>query len=259
MTINGVELAYAEHGAGDPFVLVHGWSGAGRDWDGVVEHLAKTRRVITLDHRGHGNSTNTGDAASYTFEQLVSDFSAFVDQLGLETFDLLGHSMGGVVAMRYTLRNQARVRSLILMDTGAAASPGMSDYLRAGLDLVRERGTLAFYEVVKGFLGEGEAGDKARSEYKWKLEHMDPVAFTTLGHELTVHESVLDQLAGLTVPTTVLVGENDVGLRVASDDLAATIPGAVLEVIPDAAHSPQVENRDAWVAVVERHLARVAV
>ena len=54
-----------------------------------------------------------------------------------------------------------------------------------------------------------------------------------------------------------LVGVNDRGLRGAADDLAATDPGAELVVIPDAAHSPQEENRDAWLAAVNRHLARV--
>jgi len=58
--------------------------------------------------------------------------------------------------------------------------------------------------------------------------------------------------------TTVLVGQHDDRLRDASDDLAAAIPGAVLVVIPDAAHSPQFENRQAWLDAVEAHLARPA-
>jgi pimeloyl-ACP methyl ester carboxylesterase len=85
---------------------------------------------------------------------------------------------------------------------------------------------------------------------------MDPVAFTTLGAELLSHRSVLDRLAGLAVPTTVLVGEHDTGLRGAADDLTATIPGAHLVVIPDAAHSPQVENRTAWLEAMHSHLTR---
>jgi pimeloyl-ACP methyl ester carboxylesterase len=92
---------------------------------------------------------------------------------------------------------------------------------------------------------------------KAKLAQMDPVAFTELGDELITYPSILDQLAGLEIPTTVLVGVNDHALRGAADDLASTIPGAELAVIPDAAHSPQEENRDAWLAAVEHHLSRV--
>jgi 3-oxoadipate enol-lactonase len=92
---------------------------------------------------------------------------------------------------------------------------------------------------------------------KTKLGQMDTVAFTELGEELLTYPSILDQLAGLGIPTTVIVGVNDHGLRGPADDLASTIPGAELALIADAAHSPQDENRDAWLAAVERHLARV--
>jgi pimeloyl-ACP methyl ester carboxylesterase len=85
---------------------------------------------------------------------------------------------------------------------------------------------------------------------------MDPVAFTELGEELLTYPSVLDRLATLDIPTTVIVGEKDAGLRPAADALAATIPGAAIVVVPGAAHSPQDENRDAWLTAVEAHLAR---
>jgi 3-oxoadipate enol-lactonase len=55
----------------------------------------------------------------------------------------------------------------------------------------------------------------------------------------------------------VIVGADDTGLRAAADDLAATIPEAVFELIPDAGHSPQLENRSAWMRAVQAHLARV--
>ncbi len=258
--VNGVELEVERHGAGDPFVLLHGFTGSGQDWAGVVDDLGLVREVITLDHRGHGRSTNTGDAATYTFDQLVADLTAAVDRLGLERFDLLGHSMGGIVAMRYALDHPDRLRSLVLMDTGGQASPEgpQHAWMRAGFDLSREGGMAAVFEVIAPFLGEGDAGDRARAEVRAKYDQMDPVAFQTLGEELLRHGSVLDRLASLPVPTTVVVGEHDTGLRPESDALAAAIPGAVLVVIPDAAHSPQVENRDAWLEAVTEHLQRTA-
>jgi pimeloyl-ACP methyl ester carboxylesterase len=224
----------------------------------VVDDLAALRQVITVEHRGHGASTNTGDAATYTFDQLVADFGQVADALGLGRFDLLGHSMGGIVAMRYALADTDRLRSLVLMDTGAAASPEgpQHAWMRAGFELSREGGMAAVFEVIAPFLGEGDAGDQARAEVRAKYDRMDPVAFRALGEELLAHPSVLDRLATLTVPTTVIVGEHDTGLRPESDALAATIPGAVLVVIPDAAHSPQVENREAWLEAVIAHLQR---
>lgn len=258
IAVNDVELSVAVHGSGDPLVLVHGFTGNASDWDGVVGPLAAHRQVITVEHRGHGDSTNTGDASTYTFDQLVSDFAGVADHLDLQGYDLLGHSMGGIVAMRYALGNPGRLRSLILMDTGAGASePGAShDLMRGGFALAATDGMMAVYELIAPFLGEGEAGDAARAHVRHGYERMDAVAFTTLGEELLVHRSVLAELAALDVPTTVMVGENDGGLRGAADDLAAIIPGAVLEVIADAGHSPQTDQPAAWLAVVEAHLAR---
>jgi pimeloyl-ACP methyl ester carboxylesterase len=255
-TAAGLDLAYTVHGDGFPLLLVHGFTGSSLDWTDVAAPLACGRRVVTLDHRGHGESPNTGDAATYNFDQLVVDMARLVDRLGLERFDLLGHSMGGVVAMRYTLRHPERVRSLILMDTAAGAQPGAADLLRGGFELVRTQGMLALYEVIQPFLGAGERADVLRARQRTKLEQMDPVAFTELGEELLTYPSILDRLAMLDLPTTVIVGENDTGLRAAADALSSTIPGAVLVVVPDAAHSPQDENRDAWLAAVEQHLTR---
>ncbi|MGZ8764789.1 MAG: alpha/beta fold hydrolase [Acidimicrobiia bacterium] len=252
-----VDLAYDSTGEGFPLVLVHGFTGSSLDWSDVVEPLANARQVVTFDHRGHGESPNTGDAPSYTFDQLVADMTVLLDDLELERFDLLGHSMGGIVSMRYAIARPERVRSLVLMDTAAGASADNADVMRAGIEMVRTRGTSALFELIQGFLGEGETADAQRARMKTKLGQMDPVAFAELGEELLTYPSILEQLAGLGIPTTVLVGANDHGLRAAADDLAATIPDAELVVIPDAAHSPQEENRHAWLAAVEQHFARV--
>jgi pimeloyl-ACP methyl ester carboxylesterase len=252
-----IALAHDTTGDGFPLVLVHGFTGSSLDWSSVVEPLATDRQVVTFDHRGHGESPNTGDASTYTFDQLVVDMTVLLDDLGLERFDLLGHSMGGIVSMRYTLTHPERVRSLVLMDTAAGTAADNAEMMRAGIELVRTQGTSALYDLLQGFLGEGEVADAQRVAMKTKLTQMDPVAFTELGEELITYPSILDRLAGLEIPTTVIVGVNDHGLRGAADDLAATIPGAQLVVIPEAAHSPQEENRDAWLAAVEQHLARV--
>ncbi|MEY2469249.1 MAG: hypothetical protein QOF21_1947, partial [Actinomycetota bacterium] len=123
MLINGLDLNVIDEGASDvPLVLVHGYTGGASDWDDVAPTLASSRRVVRYDHRGHAQSTNTSDASSYTFDALVRDLAALVDALGVSQIDLLGHSMGGVTVMRYVLERPERVRSLVLMDTGAELS-----------------------------------------------------------------------------------------------------------------------------------------
>jgi pimeloyl-ACP methyl ester carboxylesterase len=250
-----VELAYWEHGAGDgpPLLLVHGFTGSSLDWVDVVAELARDRRVVTFDHRGHGESTKFGDEADYSFELLTDDLTALVDALELAPFDFLGHSMGGMVAMRYVLRDPTPVRSLILMDTAARPHSATMDWLQGGIEIARTQGMTALSEIIAPFVPEGVTRDRLLAKYA----QMDAAAFAALGEELFGFDDVLSRLATLSMPVTVIVGENDVGLRPAADDLTATIPGAVLNVIPDAAHSPQDENAEAWLAAVHGHLARL--
>ena len=76
--VNGIELAFDEHpGTTRPFVLVHGFTGAADDFGEHLEPLAALGRTIALDQRGHGDSSNTGDAMTYTLDQLVDDLRGF--------------------------------------------------------------------------------------------------------------------------------------------------------------------------------------
>ena len=253
---DGIELAWTARGEGPPLLLVHGFTGSQADWDGVVDDLAATgRRVVTVDQRGHGQSSHAAGEADYTFDALVADLSAFVDVLGLDDIDLLGHSMGGMVVMRYALDHQDRLASLVLMDTAGEPPKGvtMEDFFRAGIDMVRSGGMEAIAAVM-GPMTPEEDRDRAMAG----LRAMDPNAFIGLAEQLIDHPSAVERLADLQVPTTVLVGEHDLPLRAASDDLAAAVPGSRLVVIPDAMHSPQIENRDVWLDAMRAHLAGAA-
>jgi 3-oxoadipate enol-lactonase len=256
----GTALTCHTYGAGEPaLVLVHGFTGSSNDWMDVVDELARDRRVVTFDQRGHGESTNVGDERGYTFARLVDDLAFVLDELGVGQCDLLGHSMGGAIAMRYAVRHRERVRSLILMDTSARALDGPSaELLRGAADLVRTHGMpvlLSFADMYSPPAGAADA-ERTRARNRTKLEQMDPAAFAALGHELTLSDTFVEQLAGFDRPTTVLVGEKDSLLRDAAEELAATISTSVLVVIADAGHSPQIDNPTAWLEAVRDHLIR---
>jgi pimeloyl-ACP methyl ester carboxylesterase len=246
-----------EWGSGAPLVLLHGYMGSGRDFLGVAPQLAEDRRVIAVSHRGHGESSNTGES-TYSFAQLGTDLARTIDALGLDTFDLLGHSMGGILSMAYVLARPARVRSLILMDTAAApATTEQPEIMVALATMACEQGMAALWDQVGDVWSAAVTDEDIKAHMRTAVLALDPFALRELGAELFDYPSMLHDLAGVTSPTTVLVGENDIGLRAGADDLARTIPAAVLTVIPDAAHSPQVEQPEAWLAAVRAHLARV--
>src|SRR5205823_7136067 len=79
-------------------LLVHGFGGAKEDFADHVEALAREHRVVVFDHRGHGESEAPDDVAAYSLDRLALDTVAVADAFGFDTFRLLGHSMGGMVA-----------------------------------------------------------------------------------------------------------------------------------------------------------------
>ncbi|MEU8927691.1 alpha/beta fold hydrolase [Kitasatospora sp. NPDC048545] len=114
----GVTLAYRESGpaGGPPLVLLHALGERAADWDVVLPGLAPGHRVFALDLRGHGDSGRSG---SYSLQAMRDDVLAFLDALGLERVDLVGHSMGGAVAFLLAQAAPERIDRLVLEDIPA--------------------------------------------------------------------------------------------------------------------------------------------
>jgi len=268
--VGDIEMAYEEHGAGGrPFVLVHGFTGSRDDWREMLPRLAARGRTLAMDLRGHGDTTNTGVASTYDFAQMARDVLGFLDALGIERCDLLGHSMGGVVAQLLTLDHPARVASLVLMDTGSEPIRREARaYFETAGKIAVESGMQTLYEVMRGAAERAAQSpavartiERMGPETHWARIHakvlaMDPVAFATLGMRLTDYPALTSRLAEIRCPTTVLVGVEDAAFLEPSKKMAGQIPGARLVVIEEAAHSPQLENPDAWFAAIDAHLAR---
>jgi len=260
ISIDGVDLTYEEWGKGDPpLLLLHGFTGSRLDWADVVDTLAADRRVVAYDQRGHGDSANVGRPAAYTFDRLLADLEAIVEQRSLAPFHLLGHSMGGVIAMRFAIAHPEQLASLVLMDTaGAPAGQIPQGWVDHVLGVAREKGMGAVAEMMIKYMSNQPVAPRpaVQDRIRFKLTNMDADAFAALSAELNAYPSLLAGLAGLDLPATVLVGENDTGLRGGADALAATIPGAHLVVIPGAGHSPQEDDPGAWTAALAEHLGR---
>jgi pimeloyl-ACP methyl ester carboxylesterase len=117
--LDGVRVAYRETGPADgtPVVALHGMISRAATWDGVAAELAaRGRRVIAVDLRGHGRSSRPG---RYHPSLMADDVVGLVDRLGVPRFDLLGHSLGGYVAVLVAARWPGRVERLVLEDMPA--------------------------------------------------------------------------------------------------------------------------------------------
>lgn len=263
--VRDIEMAYWDIGEGDrTFVLVHGYTGSKLDFVSHLDALGNLGRTLLIDQRGHGETSNPGSADEYSYQGLGADLDAFLDAMGLGEVDLLGHSLGGMMAMRYTLAHPERVASLILMDTGPDPMPAQLDRAaRTGMvaggmaDLLKLRqqtaDTMARAASVVA-LEERIGSDAYWQLIETKLLSMDPVAFIELGQLLNEAPSVMDDLAAITCPTTVIVGAEDTPFVTASDRMVAAITSAKLALIPNAAHSPQNENPEPWIKAVTSHI-----
>jgi pimeloyl-ACP methyl ester carboxylesterase len=113
LRVNDVDLNVVDIGHGAPtLVFLHYWGGSSRTWMPVMEHLSDTHRCVAIDFRGWGQSSK--DAKDHDLETLASDVLGVVEQLGLEQFFLLGHSMGGKVAQLVAAGHPQGLQGLIL-------------------------------------------------------------------------------------------------------------------------------------------------
>ncbi len=108
-----LDLHYDILGQGEPLLLLHGLFGSGRNWHGVARALVETHRVILPDLRNHGNSPQT---AQMDYPAMADDIAALLDDLGVQACPIVGHSMGGKVAMRLALDRPNRVERLGVVD-----------------------------------------------------------------------------------------------------------------------------------------------
>ncbi len=271
LSVNGIDLVYDEAGSGPrAFVLVHGFTGARSDFDTQLPPLSALGRTIAYDQRGHGDSTNTGDPKTYHLAQLVDDLRGFADALGLDRFDLLGHSMGGMVTLLFTLTHPERVASLVLMDTSSAPLRGgvPREAMQKGAAIGRAAGMGKLHEVMRARADdnplrnpadrrlEAELGDAYWERGRKKMTSMDPEAFESLGIALGEGEPMTPRLGEIRCPTLVLVGEEDAPFLEPAIVMERGIPGARRAVIPGGGHSPQLEAPAAWRAAIEGHLRR---
>jgi pimeloyl-ACP methyl ester carboxylesterase len=267
----GTRIRYHEVGKPRPgrptLVLQHGLGGTGMgDWGRVAPLLAQTHHVITVDQLGFGESGKP--YVTYSIQLWVDVLGELLRGLKLSDFALAGESLGGWIAAQYTLqalRGQAaspgfvlpRPSRLILCNAAGLRQPG------AEADDQRQRvppsPTLAFQkaQMAKIFRAESYTGDEGvRGSMGFMLGNPGSYAVRSFaGNPGTVHETVDEQLAGITIPTLVVWGEHDGLIPLAAGRrYAEGIPGAQLVVIPGVGHVTMIEAPEAFMAAVRPFL-----
>jgi pimeloyl-ACP methyl ester carboxylesterase len=233
-------------GAGTPVVLLHAFPLDGRMWAPQVEALAGSYQVIVPDLRGFGAAREQA-VEEAGMDLLADDVARLLDDRGLDRVVLGGLSMGGYVALAFVRRHADRLGGLLLLDTkaGADTEQARADRLRM-VERVLAEGT--------GFLPEatlprvlGKTSLEERPELVERvtalIREQDPSAIAGAQRGMAARPDATDVLAGITVPTLVVAGEEDaiIGPEVGRE-LAAAIPDARFLLVERAGHLSSLEQ-----------------
>jgi 3-oxoadipate enol-lactonase len=261
-TVNGFLMHYQLHGdAGEPLVLVHGYTGDIGDWFDQIGEFSKTHRVLVMDHRGHGASEGPTDRSTYTITQMADDIEAIVAHAGFDRYHLVGHSMGGLVAQEIALRSGARLMSLTLFGTGADFKIGRNEtvakYMEARNKLAEEQG-MAAIAAMPQVLPDPPHFPAGRRDYeRARTLRMSVDGFIGCWGALTSWAGTTDRVRQITTSTLIMSGALDAAVA-GSKFMHAQIAGSTLLIVPESGHSPQLERPEIFNAALREHLARNA-
>jgi len=246
VSAGGVDFAYRELGSntGVPVIFLTHLAAVLDNWDPrVVDGIAAKHRVITFDNRGVGASSGS---TPNTIEAMAKDAVAFIRALDLDQVDLLGFSMGGMIAQVIAEDEPQLVRKLILAGTGPAGGQGIEnvtriahfDTVRALLTLQDPKQFLFFTRTPNG----RRAGKEFLARLKERTENRDKaISLRSYGAQLkAIHRWGKAQqvdLSRIHQPVLVVNGESDRMVPTSnSRDLAQRLPNAELVIYPDAGH-----------------------
>jgi len=274
-TDDGGDVYVVERGTGRPIVLLHGVMLSSVLWAHQLADLGDRHRVLALDHRGHGES-RTG-SEPWALSRLAADLASVLIELDLRDALLVGHSMGGMVALKLAVDRPAlfheRIAGLALVSTSAgpvhrlaawktvvdAVTPrinkslvGVAGRLPGGLFPANDLSYLLFR------LGHGKNASPANIELNRRMAAATPVTvWTELMREILAFD-LRDDLSRIGVPTMVVVGSRDLLTPPShARELIERIHGAELYVIRDAGHLPMLEKGEQLSELLEQFATRL--
>jgi len=227
--LNGINLHYQERGTGEPLLLLHGFGMCGDgDWGDHATELAKTNRVILVDLRGHGWSTNPSGA--FTMRQSAEDIRALLDHLGLRQVRAMGISAGGMTLLHLATKYPDRVRAMAVIGaTNYFPEQARAMMRGSGADTLPKEVLTMFGKCASR--GDGQVRELLGQFLGFKDSHEDM--------NLTA-----PYLATIKARTLIIHGDRDEFFPVAIPvEMYNAIPGSQLWIVPNGDHVPIYDKR----------------
>jgi len=244
-----VRLNVVERGRGTPLLLVHGYPLDHSMWQGQIDGLADSSRVIAPDLRGFGTSDVT--AGTVTMEQMADDLAALLDALKIKVpIVFCGLSMGGYVAWQFALRHRARVAKLILCDTRAVAdsSEAAAGRRKTAEKVLAEGTSIAAESLVPKLFAPATYQEQPQivEATKQVILRKKPEGIAAALQGMAERPDVTAQLSKIDVPALLICGEHD-GISPPSEmrQIAEQMPRARFVQIAAAGHMSPLEQPEA--------------
>lgn len=237
--INNIEMYYEEYGAGKPLVLLHGFGGSAQNWYPFVDRLSKQHRLIAVDLRGHGHSTNPEN--KFTHRKAASDVSLLLEKLGIDRFSAMGMSSGGMTLLHMATSQPKRIDSMVLV----SVTSHFPDQARAILRRA-SFGTMP-REVQEMYRACAKRGDEQIQQLISQ--------FNALGDDYEDMNFKAGDLSAITARTLIIHGDRDRFFPVEIPvSIYRSVADAALWIIPDGDHVPVYDSTVPFISTALRFL-----
>jgi len=248
INVKDIQLAYDRRGKGTPLVLLHGYPLDHHLWDDVVPLLEDTFDVIVPDLRGFGESTIAD--SSPTVEDYASDIAGLLDYLGIQKTAIVGHSMGGYVALAFARHYPDRLTGLGLVSSKVLADP--PDRKEGRHKSAKDVSENGIDSVVATMTPKFTADEKLQAFARSSMEQPQPAAYIGALNAMAERPDSTPLLASLEVPMVVVHGTSDALIPVdRAREVKAALPQAHLVEIAGVGHMPMMEATEQTAAALK--------
>ena len=251
VNVNGIQLAYDRQGDGPTLVLLHGFPLDRHLWDEVVPLLGDTFDVILPDLRGFGESTTIDSQSS--MDDYASDIAGLLDKLEIQKAAIVGHSMGGYVALAFARLYPDRVSGLGLVSSQVLSDP--PERKEGRYKSAAEVSANGIGSVVEAMTPKFTTDERLQSYARSSMERQQPAAYIGALRAMAERADSTPLLSSFHFPVVIIHGDADSLIPIdRAREVKAALPQAHLVEIPGAGHMPMVEAK-VKTAEALKHLA----